>query len=121
MLLFLSCLSPLVCSHLRSLSSSRPFFVSPCFFVDFFFSSRRRHTRWSVTGVQTCALPILGGSAPAAVRSASRPPPHQQRRDTHHCPSIRRTASIPDRRAAGPPAGDSPYHSQSLADRKSVV
>ena len=29
-----------------------------CFF--FFFSSRRRHTRYiSVTGVQTCALPIL--------------------------------------------------------------
>src|SRR3546814_1658558 len=26
---------------------------------DFFFSSRRRHTRWAlVTGVQTCALPI---------------------------------------------------------------
>src|SRR5881628_3401689 len=30
------------------------------FFVFFFFSSRRRHTRCqSVTGVQTCALPIL--------------------------------------------------------------
>ena len=28
--------------------------------VFFFFSSRRRHTRWlNVTGVQTCALPIL--------------------------------------------------------------
>ena len=28
--------------------------------LDFFFSSRRRHTRYiSVTGVQTCALPIL--------------------------------------------------------------
>src|SRR5690606_40355123 len=25
----------------------------------FFFSSRRRHTRFHVTGVQTCALPIL--------------------------------------------------------------
>src|SRR3546814_948234 len=32
-----------------------------CFFV-FFFSSRRRHTRCAlVTGVQTCALPILIG------------------------------------------------------------
>src|SRR3546814_6695575 len=34
-----------------------------CFrlFVLFFFSSRRRHTRCAlVTGVQTCALPILG-------------------------------------------------------------
>src|SRR3546814_5025982 len=29
----------------------------------FFFSSRRRHTRCAlVTGVQTCALPIFGGS-----------------------------------------------------------
>ena len=27
--------------------------------TNFFFSSRRRHTRWNlVTGVQTCALPI---------------------------------------------------------------
>ena len=31
---------------------------------DFFFSSRRRHTRYiSVTGVQTCALPIWGAGA----------------------------------------------------------
>src|SRR3546814_5193435 len=31
---------------------------------DFFFSSRRRHTRCAlVTGVQTCALPILAPSA----------------------------------------------------------
>src|SRR3546814_6536835 len=45
-------------------------------FVDFFFSSRRRHTRGAlVTGVQTCALPIsflaplareaFGGAGPA--------------------------------------------------------
>ncbi len=33
----------------------------------FFFSSRRRHTRYiSVTGVQTCALPIYGGSGNSA-------------------------------------------------------
>src|SRR3546814_16228853 len=48
----------------------------------FFFSSRRRHTRCAlVTGVQTCALPISGGSAnaltlippvPIAVRAAGR-------------------------------------------------
>src|SRR3546814_3946114 len=32
-----------------------------CIFTVFFFSSRRRHTRCAlVTGVQTCALPILG-------------------------------------------------------------
>ena len=35
-----------------------------CFF---FFSSRRRHTRYiSVTGVQTCALPICAGDAVGA-------------------------------------------------------
>src|SRR3712207_7710900 len=28
----------------------------------FFFSSRRRHTRYGVTGVQTCALPIFSAS-----------------------------------------------------------
>src|SRR3546814_8877092 len=34
-------------------------------FVVFFFSSRRRHTRCAlVTGVQTCALPILLGHLP---------------------------------------------------------
>src|SRR6056300_681000 len=41
------------------------------FFVSFFFSSRRRHTRvLNVTGVQTCALPILpeGGQGMAPVR-----------------------------------------------------
>src|SRR3546814_6716134 len=36
--------------------------ICPCLLVYlFFFSSRRRHTRCAlVTGVQTCALPILG-------------------------------------------------------------
>src|SRR3546814_5097982 len=35
-----------------------------CIIVFFFFSSRRRHTRCAlVTGVQTCALPILQGPA----------------------------------------------------------
>src|SRR3546814_8796385 len=34
----------------------------------FFFSSRRRHTRCAlVTGVQTCALPILQGERPFAL------------------------------------------------------
>src|ERR1043166_9313055 len=34
-------------------------------FLLFFFSSRRRHTRFrNVTGVQTCALPIWNGIAP---------------------------------------------------------
>src|SRR3546814_4443316 len=35
-------------------------FLSIVFLIFFFFSSRRRHTRCAlVTGVQTCALPIL--------------------------------------------------------------
>src|SRR3546814_8958439 len=34
-----------------------------CVLATFFFSSRRRHTRCAlVTGVQTCALPILPGN-----------------------------------------------------------
>src|SRR3546814_4323532 len=35
-------------------------------YFSFFFSSRRRHTRCAlVTGVQTCALPILNAPVPA--------------------------------------------------------
>src|SRR5215475_14889931 len=34
--------------------------------IIFFFSSRRRHTRFHVTGVQTCALPISPPRAAAA-------------------------------------------------------
>src|SRR3546814_6848128 len=42
------------------------------FLCIFFFSSRIRHTRCAlVTGVQTCALPILGLHSVAAVRRAS--------------------------------------------------
>src|SRR3546814_7252467 len=38
--------------------------VRTCVFVVCFFSSRRRHTRCAlVTGVQTCALPILAQAA----------------------------------------------------------
>src|SRR3546814_17050607 len=50
-----------------------------CIFYLFFFSSRRRHTRCAlVTGVQTCALPILlstfnrRGSAPTGARASMR-------------------------------------------------
>ena len=42
-------------NHQYALDSIKIFYIC-CFF---FFSSRRRHTRYiSVTGVQTCALPI---------------------------------------------------------------
>src|SRR5205823_10249816 len=36
------------------------FWLVPLMLLSFFFSSRRRHTRCSLTGVQTCALPICG-------------------------------------------------------------
>src|SRR3546814_5960516 len=50
-------------------------YVFLCFFCYvFFFSSRRRHTRCAlVTGVQTCALPILlGGVSTEIVQIADR-------------------------------------------------
>src|SRR3546814_2155312 len=44
-------------------------------FCVFFFSSRRRHTRCAlVTGVQTCALPILGETPAAADAPAADTP-----------------------------------------------
>src|SRR3546814_3193301 len=40
----------------------------------FFFASRRRHTRCAlVTGVQTCALPILTGPIVKVLRAGERP------------------------------------------------
>src|SRR3546814_8497820 len=45
------------------------------FSFHFFFSSRRRHTRCAlVTGVQTCALPILPGNCPRAAPFPLPPP-----------------------------------------------
>src|SRR3546814_2142087 len=42
-------------------------------FMFFFFSSRRRHTRCAlVTGVQTCALPILSRLRPGAIVAPDR-------------------------------------------------
>src|SRR5881396_4148276 len=44
-------------------------------FLFFFFSSRRRHTRWyEVTGVQTCALPISSAPATTTATIANGPP-----------------------------------------------
>src|SRR3546814_2543023 len=55
------CLAVVLCSRVARR-------LSFWFFV-FFFSSRRRHTRCAlVTGVQTCALPILRGLADGADR-----------------------------------------------------
>src|SRR3546814_895718 len=54
--------------------------------ICFFFSSRRRHTRCAlVTGVQTCALPILG--------TLNRLPAQAERKvgttSSHHGPYVR--------------------------------
>src|SRR6188508_3646552 len=62
-------------------------------FLFFFFSSRRRHTRWlNVTGVQTCALPTsarVGGPdrrSPAKYRmTRQRPPRSEERRVGKEC------------------------------------
>src|SRR3546814_4143600 len=44
-------------------------------FNEFFFSSRRRHTRCAlVTGVQTCALPVSAATT-GATRAGATPPP----------------------------------------------
>src|SRR3546814_12657432 len=73
-------------------------------FVMFFFSSRRRHTRCAlVTGVQTCALPICG-IARAAWRGSHGacaghyPRAHQQGGPRHQrslCPSRRNRLAAP--------------------------
>src|SRR6187397_3519735 len=52
------------------------------FFVPlFFFSSRRRHTRWcTVTGVQTCALPIFADLGPLVGETQRLDPARLERR-----------------------------------------
>src|SRR3546814_9980073 len=76
------------------------------YFVCFFFSSRRRHTRCAlVSGVQTCALPISGrrstappispaGRAGIATRDTPRRFPLSRRNAAHPAP-------LPDRGGAG--------------------
>src|SRR3546814_2891583 len=63
------------------------FFVTLVFFfVFFFFSSRRRHTRCAlVTGVQTCALPILMGT-PIDLKKIETPAYIQAGREDHIAP-----------------------------------
>src|ERR1043166_9810689 len=68
-------------------------------FLCFFFSSRRRHTRFrNVTGVQTCALPIYGSS----------PRGHTGSRQPH----VRMTRSRSEERRVGKECRSrwSPYH-----------
>src|SRR3546814_14607067 len=89
-----------------------------CLYVYFFFSSRRRHTRCAlVTGVQTCALPILRRrQRRASARSAApmRWPPNSGSRSSIRRPPVPRPRRNPRRRT------DRPGFSQN-GDRKSVV
>src|SRR3546814_4602944 len=56
----LLCCCKTIVTHYQWLLYNRSAFSSLCWVLFFFFSSRRRHTRCAlVTGVQTCALPIL--------------------------------------------------------------
>src|SRR3546814_10576511 len=89
-------------------------------YVVFFFSSRRRHTRCAlVTGVQTCALPISGGSrstrepADVALLRAARPAGHS------HAKPWRAPALSAGN--GGPAARDQGGAAARLQDRKSVV
>src|SRR3546814_4115298 len=50
------------------------YFILVSYFICFFFSSRRRHTRCAlVTGVQTCALPIFRMALIAKLLHESQP------------------------------------------------
>src|SRR3546814_10568655 len=69
-------------------------------FVDFFFSSRRRHTRCAlVTGVQTCALPI-SEAAVALATVISESPNLEYRGVQYYCGSQQHIENYAERRAA---------------------
>src|SRR3546814_17379277 len=72
-------------------------------YIDFFFASRRRHTRCAlVTGVQTCALPIFlippRSSSPVVLA-----PPHHEAEPFRHSRNVRRRRSgaAADRKSVG--------------------
>src|SRR3546814_7274550 len=75
----------------------------------FFFSSRRRHTRCAlVTGVQTCALPILCQPGNRRVHLDAREQPLRLARAARRLSGRRRTARLvfaePGRRSVEPAA-----------------
>ena len=84
------------------------------FFSFFFFSSRRRHTRFiSVTGVQTCALPILGlESDGAATIAASNPAPAVEQATA----SVETTVAAADSK----PVADQPEPAADASAKKDV-
>src|SRR3546814_10367555 len=68
-----------------------------CALFLFFFSSRRRHTRCAlVTGVQTCALPILAWARTATSRSPTSHALHPYRRRQWRPSFQQEKASEPD-------------------------
>src|SRR3546814_7873213 len=77
----------------------------------FFFSSRRRHTRCAlVTGVQTCALPILRACRPIGLSTGG--PPREARGHS-------RRANQPIKRRQQPPlTAKSPYEPEGDRRRK---
>src|SRR5207302_4256075 len=83
-----------------------------CFF---FFSSRRRHTRFHVTGVQTCALPISASPA-SVIRRSSRSAFTRSR--AAGAPAGTR-GSGPLAAAAGAGAPEAPSFSRSVLSRRS--
>ena len=64
-----------------------------CHLVFFFFSSRRRHTRYEfVTGVQTCALPIYKHVQPAGKDDGA---PGKAHTDCGYCHLAQTCAAVP--------------------------
>src|SRR5579859_6521157 len=67
----------------------------------FFFSSRRRHTRLTVTGVQTCALPICSGTSLIEQILASHPRVHGAGELTDMRSAYRSLPALVGKRAPG--------------------
>src|SRR5258706_794445 len=82
----------------------------------FFFQAEDGIRDWSVTGVQTCALPILRTAAITALRSTARDAPYRYVHALFHPRADTRVAAL---------GGELPHGVRELAmylrDRKSVV
>src|SRR5438046_5766794 len=86
----------------------------------FFFSSRRRHTRWSVTGVQTCALPIYRtGTARVEASDALLLRPLAVRLEVHRAREI--DAAFVGIEVVAPPIPDAEIGRASCRERVEVL
>src|SRR3546814_3471742 len=91
---------------------SNVLFILVYLFVFFFFSSRRRHTRCAlVTGVQTCALPILSGRPTRFSRSRTTRPARASPCASAGVASLRRMAET-GRRGRSPRRAPAPARSE---------